>query len=201
MSWLTAAIKLRAAMGDLRVRPMTSSEFGPFRDRLVREYAADHVRAGNWTARGGRGVSPPSRPTPWCPRASTRPVSSCSSPRRQDGEAIGHVWIGLERRPGVPEAWIYSIEIAADHRGQGYGRALLSVAEHETAKRGRQGARPQRLRAERGRAQPLRVSGLRSRHLADAKAAGPGAIGFPMTRRSQSATPKAHGRARKTTRS
>ena len=35
-------------MGDLRVRPMTPSEFGPFRDRLVREYAADHVRAGNW---------------------------------------------------------------------------------------------------------------------------------------------------------
>jgi len=37
-------------MGNLVVRPMTSAEFEAFRSRLVREYAAAHVRAGNWTA-------------------------------------------------------------------------------------------------------------------------------------------------------
>jgi ribosomal protein S18 acetylase RimI-like enzyme len=53
-----------------------------------------------------------------------------------DGAVVGHVWVGLERRPGFPGAWIYSIEIDPDQRGNGYGRSLLVAAEHETARRG-----------------------------------------------------------------
>ena len=122
-------------MGDLRVRPMTSSEFGPFRDRLVREYAADHVRAGNWTPEEAEALAA-EQTDALVPLGIETPGQLLLVAESEDGEAIGHVWIGLERRPGVPEAWIYSIEIAAEHRGRGYGRALLAVAESETARRG-----------------------------------------------------------------
>ena len=37
-------------MDDLRVQPMTAAEFGEFRSGLIRDYAADQVRAGNWAA-------------------------------------------------------------------------------------------------------------------------------------------------------
>src|SRR5450759_1813181 len=36
-------------MSDLRIRVMTPSEFDVFRRRTISEYAAEHVRAGNWS--------------------------------------------------------------------------------------------------------------------------------------------------------
>lgn len=33
-------------------------------------------------------------------------------------------------------AWIYDIEVMEDHRGKGYGRAILHAAEQETLKNG-----------------------------------------------------------------
>jgi ribosomal protein S18 acetylase RimI-like enzyme len=53
-----------------------------------------------------------------------------------DGERVGHVWVGLEPRPGFPGAWIYAIGVTAGQRGKGYGRALLLAAEKEAARRG-----------------------------------------------------------------
>ena len=51
------------------------------------------------------------------------------------GDTVGLVWVALDRpRPG--EAWIYDIEVNPEHRGKGYGRALLVAAEQEAAKHG-----------------------------------------------------------------
>jgi ribosomal protein S18 acetylase RimI-like enzyme len=122
-------------MDDLRVRPMTPGEFGPFRTRLVREYAADHVRAGNWTEDEAEALAA-EQTDALVPQGVDTPGQLLLVAETADGEVIGHVWIGLERRPGFPEAWIYSIEIAADRRGRGYGRALLAASELETARRG-----------------------------------------------------------------
>ena len=47
---------------------------------------------------------------------------------------MGVVWVALDRRPG--EAWIYDIEVNAEQRGKGYGRALLQAAEEEAARHG-----------------------------------------------------------------
>jgi ribosomal protein S18 acetylase RimI-like enzyme len=54
-----------------------------------------------------------------------------------DGNAIGFVWLALERQPGVGGgAWIYDIEVQPECRGQGFGRALLAAAESEAAAHG-----------------------------------------------------------------
>ena len=37
-------------MDQLQLRPMTVAEFETYQARLVPGYAAEHVRAGNWTA-------------------------------------------------------------------------------------------------------------------------------------------------------
>jgi hypothetical protein len=36
-------------MDELVVRHMTDAEFSAFRERAIRQYAASHVRAGNWS--------------------------------------------------------------------------------------------------------------------------------------------------------
>lgn len=47
-----------------------------------------------------------------------------------DGEVVGHVWVGgRELSPGVSVAFVYDVEVAEEHRGKGYGRALMLHAE------------------------------------------------------------------------
>jgi ribosomal protein S18 acetylase RimI-like enzyme len=54
-----------------------------------------------------------------------------------DGVAVGWIWISLPSAPERPDtAWIYEVQIDAEHRGNGYGRALMVAAEQELARRG-----------------------------------------------------------------
>ncbi|MFF9475720.1 GNAT family N-acetyltransferase [Streptomyces roseolus] len=47
-----------------------------------------------------------------------------------DGVVVGTVWTGTrELEPGVSAGYVYDIEVAAERRGQGYGRALMLLAE------------------------------------------------------------------------
>jgi len=122
-------------MDNLSVRPMTPSEFGAFRNRLVSEYAAEHVRAGNWTEEEAETRSAEQTDELLAQGVNT-PGMLLLMAETSDGDVVGHVWIGLERRPGIPGAWIYSIEIDQEHRSKGYGRCLLVAAERETARHG-----------------------------------------------------------------
>jgi ribosomal protein S18 acetylase RimI-like enzyme len=121
-------------MDGLQLRSMTGAEWEAYRARLVPEYAAEHVRAGDWTADQAQALAaremddllPGGPDTP----GMLLLVASTSG----GGEPVGLVWVALDRRPG--EAWIYDIEVTPEHRGKGYGRALLQAAEQEAARHG-----------------------------------------------------------------
>jgi ribosomal protein S18 acetylase RimI-like enzyme len=54
-----------------------------------------------------------------------------------DGVAVGWIWISLPSAPERPDtAWIYEVQIDAEQRGNGYGRAIMVSAERELARRG-----------------------------------------------------------------
>jgi GNAT superfamily N-acetyltransferase len=46
--------------------------------------------------------------------------------------AVGAAWVALDR----VTAWLVEIDIHPEHRGKGYGRALLAAVERESARRG-----------------------------------------------------------------
>lgn len=47
-----------------------------------------------------------------------------------DGQAVGQVWVSTrEAGPGVVDAFVYDVVVAAGQRGKGYGRALMLHAE------------------------------------------------------------------------
>lgn len=52
----------------------------------------------------------------------------------RDGVATGHVWVA-ERHPAesAAGAFVYDVGVAREHRGQGLGRALMTVAERLAA--------------------------------------------------------------------
>ncbi len=70
--------------------------------------------------------------------ASRRQGHSWDVHRIADAEEIGPVgyaWLALEG-PNASSAWIYDIAIDEEHRGKGYGRALLNGLEQVAREHG-----------------------------------------------------------------
>ena len=123
-------------MPDIHTRPMTAPEFATLRSRLIREYAAEHVAAGNWTA--GEAEARASHDTDvLLPQGVDTPGALLLVAETPGHDVVGHLWIALERHVGRGGgAWIYDIEVVPEYRGHGYGRALLTAAEEVVASRG-----------------------------------------------------------------
>jgi ribosomal protein S18 acetylase RimI-like enzyme len=52
-------------------------------------------------------------------------------------EPIGWLWLNVPRLDGDPlMAWVNHVEVDPAHRGRGYGRAAMLLAEGETRARG-----------------------------------------------------------------
>lgn len=116
-------------MRQISLRPMTADEFAAFRSHLVPTYAEEKVRAGDWqeTDAESRAADDLDQLLPDGPMTSGTLLLVAEDP---DGHRVGHVWVALSG-PRDGEAWIYDIEVDAEHRGKGYGRALLHAAEQE----------------------------------------------------------------------
>jgi GNAT superfamily N-acetyltransferase len=115
---------------------MTSTEFEGLRSGLIREYAAAHVRAGNWTAVEAEKRAA-EQTDALLPQGVDTPGVLMLMAETPEADPVGHLWLALERTPGTGDgAWIYDIEIEEEQRGRGFGRALLQAAEEEAARNG-----------------------------------------------------------------
>lgn len=122
--------------GTASGRPMHETEFDGWRAKAVAHHAEE------WIARGTprdealtrsdtlhRTLLPEGLATPgaelWCLVAADT--------------VVGHVWVATrhEVRPGEQGAYVFDVEVAEEHRGRGYGRALMLLAEHIARAAGR----------------------------------------------------------------
>jgi ribosomal protein S18 acetylase RimI-like enzyme len=53
-----------------------------------------------------------------------------------DGEAVGELWLAEREDMRHPCLFIYDIHLAKEHRGRGYGKAAMLLAEEEARRRG-----------------------------------------------------------------
>jgi ribosomal protein S18 acetylase RimI-like enzyme len=115
---------------------MTPAEFEVFRARAILDYAAENVRAGNWTAEESEARSTELTDA-LLPQGLSTPGVLLLAGETEDGVLVGQLWLALERPPSFgPGAWLFNIWIAPEERGKGYGRVLLGLAERETRRHG-----------------------------------------------------------------
>ena len=105
---------------------MTDVAYTAWRERSVRDYAAEHVRSGGWTAEEAPAKAE-AQFAQILPDGRATKGQFLWTIRDAAGTDAGILWVGTERRPGY--AFIYEIEIAADRRGEGLGTAAMLALE------------------------------------------------------------------------
>lgn len=116
-------------MNEIAARMMTAAEFDSIRDRLIQEYAAENVAAGHWPS-GTASSQAREEMDRLLPQGVHSPGVLMLVAETPSGQAVGFVWLALEKQAGVGGGgWIYNIEVRPEFRGQGFGRALLTLAE------------------------------------------------------------------------
>jgi RimJ/RimL family protein N-acetyltransferase len=118
----------------VRLRPMRPDELPAFVEHSVVSYAFGIQTQGGQTAEFARkkseedhaAVLPDGLETPghtlWIVEA--------------DGEAVGVLWLAERDSGGRRVMFIYDVEVDEAHRGMGYGRAAMELAEEQARLRG-----------------------------------------------------------------
>jgi GNAT superfamily N-acetyltransferase len=120
---------------SVTLRPMRRDEFESWLPRMHDEYAEDMIRNARAAEEAAREkatadidrVFPGGRPSP------DQSVFVIEA----DGEPVGDLWVA-ERQEDVHRGalWIFDVTIDELHRGRGYGKAAMLLAEDEARRRG-----------------------------------------------------------------
>ena len=114
-------------MSEFQIRPMTSAEFAVYRERSIRDYAAEHVRAGNWNSSQAEALAA-KQTDDLLPDGVDTPGMVLLAAETTNAGVIGIVWVELQHEQ-TTGAWIYDIQIDEEFRGAGLGRTTLRSAE------------------------------------------------------------------------
>lgn len=123
-------------MAKVTLQPMTPSEFADWRTYSIQGYAQAHVTAGTYPQDEAVERSTGEFDV-LLPEGLDSPQMLLFTARDENAVKVGMVWVSLIHPRGAPDsAFVYDIEVDAEHRGKGYGRALLAAAEDEVRQRG-----------------------------------------------------------------
>lgn len=116
----------------IKLIPMTQHEFDTYFESLVPEYAADKVRAGNWTK-----AEALERSHQECGELLSAGIATphqylFTIKDSQSNERVGWFWLAVDKE----QAFIYDIMVEEKHRRKGYGSQAMRAAEVEAQRLG-----------------------------------------------------------------
>ncbi len=116
----------------IRMVPMTQEEYGPYMERLIPEYAAEHVANGRWSAEESLAEARKAIDR-LLPQGMATPTEHflqvvAGTPEQR----VGTLWLHLERTNG----FLYDLRIDEAHRRHGYAYAAMLALESYAKDRG-----------------------------------------------------------------
>jgi ribosomal protein S18 acetylase RimI-like enzyme len=114
------------------LRPMTKEEVAALAPEIERGYAEDIERNGGLSSEAARRKAAED-----VPKVLSDPANSMYAVE-EDGEPVGHLWIGERRLQQRRVLWIWDVYVDEAHRGRGLGRAAMQLVEEEARRRGLQ---------------------------------------------------------------
>jgi RimJ/RimL family protein N-acetyltransferase len=123
-------------MPQVRLAPMTQPEYEAFLAHEVKDYAEQHVRAGNWSADEALAKSEEEfkRLLPGGKDSKDNYLFSIFD--AGSGVYVGNVWFAVINRGGQRQAFIYDFRILDDFHRQGYGAQAMLALEDEVRRLG-----------------------------------------------------------------
>jgi GNAT superfamily N-acetyltransferase len=106
-------------------RPMSEPEYADWRAELVRGYAADMANSG--TLPDAQAATQAAAQADQLLPDGLRTANQSFLCLYANGEAVATNWLCHHRGPGI--SWVYGVEVSAEHRGKGYGRAAMVIGE------------------------------------------------------------------------
>jgi len=120
----------------ITLRKMTQDEYDVWAPVSIAYYAAEHVRAGNWTAEEAPEQAKKAFDRYLPKGRDTEGHYVCSIVSASSGEKVGQLWYCVEPTKAGPRLFIVAFEVDEAHRRKGYGAAALKVLETEAARLG-----------------------------------------------------------------
>lgn len=112
------------------LRRLGKDEVAAVAPAIQRGYAADIERNGGLSADAARRKAAEDVPRVLADEASALYAVE------DDGEPVGHVWLGERDLQERHVLWIWDVHVDERHRGRGLGRAAMQLAEQEARRRG-----------------------------------------------------------------
>jgi ribosomal protein S18 acetylase RimI-like enzyme len=129
-----AAMDAHERTAGASLRPMNPAEFPDFLDASQRGYALDIEEHGGQTADFARQKSAEDHAA-ILPNGLDTPGHAIFVVEA-GGERVGVLWLAEREMGGRRVCYIYNVEVDPAHRGRGYGRAAMLLAEDEARRRG-----------------------------------------------------------------
>jgi ribosomal protein S18 acetylase RimI-like enzyme len=117
------------------LRPLTEEEISEFIEWQFEQYVEERVRSGERPDIARRIASEQSRAL--FPEGVPADGQLLFRVLDDERTAVGMLWIGPQQPADHPGAfWVFYVRIEEAHRGKGYGRAAMELAESEARSRG-----------------------------------------------------------------
>lgn len=119
------------------LRPMTQDEYDRLSPAVVDSFAAKLLEAGHATSPEDARAQTLAQIGQLLPEGLDTSWMLLLVAEAEGEGVVGQIWLSLPGTAAHPDtAWVYNVEVAAEHRGKGFGRAIMLAAEEALRQRG-----------------------------------------------------------------
>jgi RimJ/RimL family protein N-acetyltransferase len=121
---------------NIRLVALDEAPYREYREHLVRDYAADKVRAGAWSQSEAEGRAARDVDGLLPDGPATQGHFLCSARDDSTGAEVGIVWFALRDSDVGRSVWIYDLLIHENFRRKGYASRTLQLVEDRAGELG-----------------------------------------------------------------